>query len=145
GLAFDIYEVTNPVDPLMERQRWERVKQEILLTLKDELPLDELISKRQQGLLRTKTIPFSRNIKVKVDNEASDFFTVVEVIAQYRPGRLYEVAKVMHSEGLDIRFAKVNTDEEKMLGSFYVRDKDGQKIYDEEALNRLELEIRSTG
>ncbi|RLB36737.1 MAG: hypothetical protein DRH12_15350, partial [Deltaproteobacteria bacterium] len=27
GLAFDIYEVTNPVDPLMERQRWERVKQ----------------------------------------------------------------------------------------------------------------------
>jgi len=142
GLAFDIYEVTNPVDPLMERQRWERVKQEILLTLKNELPLDELISKRRQGLLRIKTVPFSHSIKVKVDNEASDFFTVVEVIAQYRPGRVYEVAKVMNSEGLDIRFAKVNTDEEKMVGSFYVRDKDGQKIYDERKLRRLDEALR---
>ena len=142
GLAFDVYQVTNPLDPLMEKERWERVKQEILLSLRGELPLDELVSKKRQGALLKKTSPLSRQVKVKVDNEASDFFTVVEVIAQYKPGRLYEVAKVMHLEGLDIRFAKVNTDEEKMMGSFYVRDREGQKIYDEEKLKDLHEALR---
>jgi len=137
GLAFNIYEVTNPVDPLTEEVRWKRVKREVLLALKDELAIDDLVKKRRKSLLKRKRISLPFQVKVKVDNNASDFFTIVEVIAQYKPGRLYDVAKVIHAEGLDIRFAKINTDEEKMVGSFYVRDKEGQKIYEEDRLREL--------
>jgi len=141
GLAFNIYEVTSPVDSLMEEDRWDRVRKEVMLALEDRLSLEELMAQRRKGLLRTRVLPLRHETKVKVDNQASDFFTIVEVIALYRPGVLYEVAKIIHSMGLDIRFAKVNTDDEKMMGSFYVRDKEGQKICERERLARLEQEL----
>ncbi len=137
GLAFDVYEVTNPVDPYREKDRWEKVQREIILALEDRLPLEQLIREKQKGLLQSKSYIIPQRIKVKVDNEVSDFFTVIEVISLYRPGGLFEIAKQMYSLGLDIRFAKVNMDEEKMMGAFYVRDREGQKIYDGEMLREL--------
>jgi [protein-PII] uridylyltransferase len=74
--------------------------------------------------------------KVKIDNEASDFFTLIEMKGGIRTGLLYDLAKEIHSLGLDIRFARVNSDKEKMNGVFYVRDGSGQKIYDDPVLEK---------
>jgi len=48
GLAFDLYDVTNPLDPLREEEMWSKVLEDARQAIEDKLPLDELISKKAQ-------------------------------------------------------------------------------------------------
>jgi [protein-PII] uridylyltransferase len=136
GLAFDTYEVTNPLDPLREQEVWERIFEEARLAIEDALPLDDLIMRKAQRSVIPRTGYASQVKKVKIDNEASDFFTLIEMKGGIRTGLLYDLAKEIYSLGLDIRFARINSDKEKMTGVFYVRDGSGQKIYDDPVLEK---------
>jgi [protein-PII] uridylyltransferase len=141
GLAFDVYEVTNPLDPYREERMWNKIQNEALQVIEDQIPLDELISKKERQIFSLGEDYGYPPKKVKIDNEASDFFTIIEVSAGGRTGLLYDLAKEIFSLALDIRFAKVNRDKEKMMGVFYVRDSGGQKILDEDEIERIRLEI----
>ena len=143
GLAFDIYEVTNPLDKYRETEHWERIRKEITLALDDELPLDGLIDEKDRTTLFSERYLQSQDRKVEVNNEVSDFFTVVEVSADERVGRLYELAKGLFSLGLDIRFARVNADDAKMTGVFYVTDSEGQKVFEREEIEKIRQEVLS--
>ena len=143
GRAFAVYEVTNPLDPYREERMWNKIQNEALQVIEDQIPLDELISKKERQVFSLGEDYGYPPKKVKIDNEASDFFTIVEVSAGDRIGLLYEMAKEVFSLGLDIRFAKVNADKERMTGVFYVRDSGGQKILEEEQIKKIKLEIMS--
>jgi [protein-PII] uridylyltransferase len=143
GLAFDVYEVTNPLDPYREERLWNKIRDDALQAIEDQIPLGELISKKERrdfSLHKDYGYPPK---KVKIDNEASDFFTIVEVSASDRVGLLYDLANEVFSLGLDIRFAKVNADRERMSGVFYVRDSGGEKILEQEQLQKIKKEIMS--
>lgn len=137
GLAFDIYEVTNPLDPFREEEMWKKIHQQAVEAMEERLPLDDMINRKGKAVLFTgRDLAFQAK-RVKVDNEASDFFTLLEVSGGERIGLLYALAKEIFSLGLDIRFAKVNSDREKMTGVFYVRDASGQKVGDESEIERI--------
>jgi [protein-PII] uridylyltransferase len=137
GLAFDTYEVTNPLDPYREREMWDKVFDDALEAIEERLPLDAMISKKEKMALRP-AAGYGLPLKtVRIDNEDSDFFTIVEVSAGGRTGLLYDLAKEIFRFGLDIRFAKVHTDKERVTGVFYVRDSSGQKVYEEEVMGQL--------
>jgi len=137
GLALDVYEVTNPLDPYQETEKWEKIRKEIVLVLDERLPLDELISKKERMTLAGEKYLISGAGKVDINNEASDFFTVIEVRSEEQVGLLYDLAKQVFALGLDIRFAKVNSDQEKMTGVFYVRDAGGQKIHGDDKIEEI--------
>jgi [protein-PII] uridylyltransferase len=141
GLAFDTYEVTNPLDPYREEEMWGEIFEDARLAVEDQLPLDDLIN-RKARMNRLPGMTFTSQLRrVDIDNEASDFFTLVEVKGGIRTGLLYDLAKTIFSLDLDIRFARVNSDKEKMTGVFYVRDESGQKIYDDPVLDGVKSEI----
>ena len=143
GLAFDIYEVTNPLDPLREEEMWNKVFNEALQATEDRLPLDEWINRKDRtGISMAGTYPGPHK-NVRIDNEASDFFTLIEVLGGGRAGLLYDLAKELHSLGLDIRFARVNRDKEKTTGVFYVRDASGQKVSGRAEMQKIEVGILS--
>jgi [protein-PII] uridylyltransferase len=144
GFAFDVYEVTNPLDPLREGEKWDQVRDEITMVLDDRLPLDDLIHEKGRMSLSGEKSWRSPPRWVRVENEVSDFFTVIEVSAEERASLLYELAKTLHSLGLDIRFAKVNSDEEKMTGVFYVKDADGGKVQDPSQISTIEERLKAT-
>lgn len=140
GLAFDIYEVTNPLDPLREAESWDKTHRDLSLALEDRLPLDELIREKGSAVYPDGyKSPMAK--KVKIDNDISDFFTVIEVSSGTRIGLIYDLAKKMFSLELDIRFARINSDEEKITGAFYVRDFAGQKVYGDEQKEKIRNEI----
>lgn len=142
GLAFDLYDVTNPPDPLREEERWSKVFEDARQAIEDRLPLDELISRKAQTISFDEILSAYPPVeRVRVDNEGSDFFTILEVRGEIRTGLLYELAKKIFSLGLDIRFAKVNSDKEKMTGVFYVQDASGQKVYEDPLLEKVRREI----
>jgi [protein-PII] uridylyltransferase len=137
GLAFDVYEVTNPVDPLREEEMWQKVKKEAVLAIEEKMPLSDLIMEKEQRAHFFKKRVLQQPKRVAIDNRASDFFTIIEMSGGDRTGLLYDIAKAIHSQGLDIRFARVNRDEEKTGGVFYVRDSSGQKVYEESVMEKI--------
>jgi [protein-PII] uridylyltransferase len=143
GLAFDTYEVTNPLDPYWEDELWKKVHNEIMMVLEDRLPLDEMIRKKWESAIGNSGSSGIGVGRVLINNDVSDFFTNIEVRSNPRLGLLYELAKRLHLLGLDIRFAKVDRDEERMNGGFYIRDAEGQKVLDENLLRDIEDEIMS--
>ena len=143
GLALDTYEVTNPLDPYREEEAWDKVFEDARMAIEDRLALDDLITRKARMNLIPKAGYVLQAKQVKIDNEASDFFTLIEIKGGIRTGLLYDLARKIHALGLDIRFARVNSDKEKMTGVFYVRDGSGQKIFDAPVLEEARREILS--
>lgn len=144
GLAFDIYEVTNPLDPYREAERWKKTMSDVRLALEDRLPLDDLIrEKGRSSYGQTYHNHVAR--KVKVDNEVTDFFTVVEIHSPSGVGVAYTLAKQIFSLGLDIRFARVNSDQELFRGVFYVMDACRQKVHEPDRLAEIRERLMAAG
>jgi [protein-PII] uridylyltransferase len=137
GLAFDVFEVTNPPDRFRQDEKWLRTGDDLRAAMENQLPLDELILEKGQGVMAPAVYGGSVKKKVNIDNETSDFFTLIEVRAGSRMGLLYDLAKQIRASGLDLCSAKISSDKERLTGVFYVRDSDGQKIYSEEEIGGL--------
>ncbi len=143
GLAFDIYRVTNPLDPYREKEQWKKIYRDAVLAIEDGTELEERLEmKRLRELASDKTrVDWIR--KVRIDNQATDFFTCIEVSAGHREGFLYRLAKEMTALGLDIRFATIYSDRERITGVYHVRDGRGQKIHDASRLKAIQETINS--
>ncbi len=144
GLAFDVYDVTNPPDPYREDETWDKIHRELGLAMEDKLQLRKLLlNKKGKMMLYSAGYQIPIPKKVEINNEISDFFTFIEVNTGVKVGLLYELTEQIFSMGLDIRFAKFNRDKEKMTGVFYVRDSSGQKIQREDELEGIRQGILS--
>jgi [protein-PII] uridylyltransferase len=73
-----------------------------------------------------------------VDNQSSDFFTLIEVFADDRVGLLYLITHTLFNLKLDIKIAKIATKGDQIADVFYVRDLYGQKMEDEDQLKEIE-------
>jgi len=86
-----------------------------------------------EKLLRGRPKPFlpsrSGTLKPSVafNNEASDAATLVEIVAQDRPGLLYDLARAISEAGCNIEVVLIDTEAHKALDVFYVTS-DGNKI-----------------
>jgi [protein-PII] uridylyltransferase len=80
---------------------------------------------------------------VAVQNDASDFATVIEVGAPDRLGLLYDLTRTLADEGVDVHLAKVATYDGRVIDAFYVRDGLGRKLEDTATAARLDAALRS--
>ena len=90
---------------------------------------DRLDQKSKPSILFTARKPL-RPPTVSVDNTSSDFFTLVEVIADDATGLLHRITLALFTLELDIRIAKIATKGDQIADIFYVRDLEGQKVED---------------
>ncbi len=137
GFAFDIYRVTNPVDPYREKEVWENIYRDAASAIQDGTDLEERLEKKRRRQLESSQTRVDWIRKVRIDNQATDFFTCIEIAAGRREGFLYGLAKEMSALDLNIRFATVYSDREKITGVFHVRDNRGQKIHDSQRLKTI--------
>ena len=107
-------------------------------TFTGKLSLDYRLGKKAApSILSNHKMP-SREPKVIVDSESSDFFTLIQVFADDRIGLLYGITRTLFDLRLDIRIAKIATKADQIADVFYVRDMEGQKIGDEEQVVEIE-------
>ena len=78
-----------------------------------------------------------------VDNDASDFFTVIEIGAPDRIGLLYDITRTLSDLELDVHLAKVATYTDRVIDAFYVRDAVGRKVAESDAVASIERSIRA--
>ncbi len=128
GTVLDIFTVAEPPDRLQPEEVLERVRLGVKSALTGRLTLDERLAERRRSPLNRFRPGSVVCPEVRVDNEISDFYTVLEVRAADRPGRLYELAMALDRLGLSVFLAKIGTLGERVADIFFVRDGDGQKL-----------------
>ena len=105
--------------------QWGRVLDALRAVLGREQTVEALLERRQRG--RASADGFALP-KVAIDNRLSDDHTVVEVKCPDRLGLLYLITRTLSAQGLDIASARIATEIDQALDTFYVHDRDGRKL-----------------
>ncbi|MEA2476273.1 MAG: [protein-PII] uridylyltransferase [Actinomycetota bacterium] len=129
-------------DPIRSEIPWQKVIASLELALDGRLALRARVAERARAYGRKK--PMIRQpiaATVGFDNRTSDQATIVDVHAPDRIGVLYRIAHALVEMNLDIRSAKVQTIGANVVDSFYVRNRQGEKITEPTALSEIEKAI----
>jgi [protein-PII] uridylyltransferase len=143
GLALEVYRVTTPAGGDEERAvAWEKVRGTLLAALAGEVDVSELVSQRR-SVVGQPLPPVEHPQSVLTSNSESDFYTIVDVTANDRPGLLFDLTRTIADLGLEIFISKAATILDQVTDTFYLKDRDGTKITDPERLARLERDLRA--
>jgi len=104
------------------------------------------------GLIRTHIDRWKRRTRkivfipprIRIHNDISTRYTVIDVFATDYSGLLYDVSSVLASFNIDIHTAKIGTDEDQVADAFYVRTRGGGKIEDETLMKEITLKLEET-
>ena len=61
-------------------------------------------------------------LRVVVDNESSDRYTVIDVFAHDRPGLLYAITRALYELNLSVALSKIATHFDQVLDVFFGTD-----------------------
>jgi [protein-PII] uridylyltransferase len=127
GVAVDVFEVEGAFEVHIGEERWREFRTTLRKSIEGRLSLEYRVQqKRRHYPGPNAEVP----VKVAVHNDASDFFTVVEVGAPDRIGLLFDVTRTLAELHLDVHLAKVATYGHRVVDVFYVRDDLGRKVED---------------
>ncbi|HVV16521.1 MAG TPA: hypothetical protein VHH90_04895, partial [Polyangia bacterium] len=122
--ALDIFRVRDAMGrAVTDEARWQKVREDLESVLSGRVTGEALVASRPRGesvaAWRTPAVP----TELKIDNDVSRDFTVLEVVTEDRPGTLYAISRTLFIEGLDIHRSKIATEANRAIDVFYVRDK----------------------
>lgn len=80
-------------------------------------------------------------VRVRVDNNTSERFTILDTFAHDRMGLLYTITRMLFELGLSVHRAKVGSYVDQVVDVFYVTDLEGNKILDEGRLEEIRTRL----
>lgn len=123
----------------------ERLKKSVAEVVRGDRSLEQLIRARS-GFKRSTRIRVQVKTKILFDDESSANSTLLEVVAQDRPGLLYRLAETLAEAKCNIDIALIDTEGEMALDVFYLTS-DGRKLAPglQEALSARLLDQLNSG
>ncbi len=140
GVAVDVFEVEGAFAEEVEEERWREFRRTLRRAIEGRLSLPYRVEEKRRRY------PAPRgdvSVRAVVDNDVSDFFTVIEVGAPDRIGLLFDITRTLAELQLDVHLAKVATYGGRVVDAFYVRDELGRKVDDPERIAELERALRA--
>ncbi len=141
GIAVDILTVNDLPDPLNSKNIWAKIEGDLRLAIKDRSHLKNLLMSRKASPYIKKGFVPKVPDRIIIDEESSDFFTIIEVYTWDRPGVLHTITDVFYNFNISIQLAKISTPGAQVADIFYVTNLEGEKLYDETLYNQLKQEI----
>jgi [protein-PII] uridylyltransferase len=137
GLALEVYRARTPRGGPSERAMvWTEVERCLESVLTGAVEVGSLVRGRRRPIGTTRP-PRQKAARVLVSNTESDFYTLVDVIADDRLGLLYDATRTIGEHGFEICISKAATIKDQVTDTFYLKDRQGKKIKDPGALDRL--------
>jgi [protein-PII] uridylyltransferase len=135
SIALDTFWVEDATKDIERRlQQFKKDLEEILMrkgSLKDLIP-----KRKEANGIKQKVIPRVSG-EVKINNQDSDFYTIVEIVGEDRLGILYDITQALTDHGCDIHFARISTLGNRIVDVFYVQDAWGEKIVERQKIEHL--------
>jgi [protein-PII] uridylyltransferase len=139
GVAVEVFTVE------VARGTWPdtaRLRGDLTAVLAGQLPMEERLSERGRVYpVRRRSAAHVPGTDVRVDNEASNTATVLEVRAPDEVGLLHRITRVLFEADLDVVSARVSTLGELVVDAFYVRENIGVKVTNADRLDQITAAI----
>jgi [protein-PII] uridylyltransferase len=145
GEALDIFRIRRaPEGAVTDEGRLAALRRDLEAVLEGQQTVEALVASRPVGpSLYARAKPEVPPTEVKIDNDISREFTVLDVFTEDRPGVLYTIARTLHEQGLDIHRSKVGVEADRVADIFYVRDgATNQKVVDPHRLDELAAALK---
>ena len=140
GAALDVFEVEGFFESEVGEERWREFRSSLRRAIEGRVSLDHRVADKRAHYPGP---PPGVAVRVSVDNDASDVFTVIEIGAADRIGLLFDVTRTFAELQIDVHLAKVATYGERVIDAFYVRDRLGRKLFDPDQTSQLEHVLRA--
>jgi len=141
NIALDIFEVKPPPDKIMEDEKWQRAAKKLGEALSDGINLASALKKKVPVFGQFGQRVSRKPHRVRVDNQSSSFFTIIEVFTYDFPGLLFSITDALFRCGLNIWVAKIATKADQVVDVFYVWDLNGQKIDEPDQVAEIKAAI----
>ncbi len=148
-IAIDTFYVVEPgrgvVQSAKLQEIFERTVEEALVTNKDLYP--DIVAQAKKvrssrfGSDKVSALPASFPPTVEVYHELSMQRTIVEVQALDEIGLLFRLAKIISDHGFDITFARIGTEREIAIDSFYIENARSERTVDNARLALLQTAL----
>jgi len=139
GTAVDLFEVEGVFEPNVAEHRWARLCTTLGDVVEGRISLERQVSEKRAHYPPKSEAP----VTVTLDNDVSDFSTVIEVGAPDRIGLLHDITSALADLRLDVHVAKVATYTDRVIDAFYVRDGLGRKVVDPGQIAEIETAVRA--
>ena len=133
GFVVDTFSVSDPdYQGQPPPRRIERVTQTILDVVMGKEAVEQIVE-RGRRIMFGKQFPTGRKpTEVKMDNEISDHYTVIDVFADNKQGLLFVIARAIFDLELSVHSARIGTRLDQVVDVFYVTNSVGEKVVDPE-------------
>ncbi len=118
--VMDIFKVKPPKDRIFEKEKWEKAQEDLVHAINDDHFLDNALDKIPQEI----QVSSGKNPKpntIRIDNEISSFFTIIEVFTYDFPGLLFSITNALYRSHTNVNVAMVATKVDQVVDVFYVK------------------------
>lgn len=99
--------------------------------------IDRLEARHEQPSLKQGSLALTSPAKVDFYHELSNRLTIVEVQAVDRIGLLYDLARLIYANGFDVTFARIATERNIAIDTFYIENINTRKPIEAHSLLKL--------
>lgn len=129
GIVIDTFLVTDfRTHKRVDTNKYEKMKEDFHSVINGFMQLHHEVAKLKSRWWRIENKFFKRTGQIKITFEKHDRYTIIDVHSPDRLGFLYHVSNKMNELGLIIYFARISTKGDDIVDSFYVLDRNGHKV-----------------
>ena len=135
GVVIDIFQVTT-LDEASHRIHQRQVQDQLAGVFQENIRLEDLFIRHRRRWSRRRKPSARIPTEVHFENGISDKYTIIDIFAQDAVGLLYRITRTLSDLGLDIDTARVTTQADKAVDSFYAL-RNGEKIESKETQDHI--------
>jgi len=139
--VLDVFNVEPPRDKIFEAEKWRKAENDLAYAISDDHFLDNALNKIPEKIQVSSGKQPQPNT-VRIDNDTSSFFTIVEVFTYDFPGLLFSITNALYRNHMNVNVAMVATKVDQVVDIFYIRSLENDaKIETEQGLDQIKNAI----
>ncbi len=129
GIVIDSFHITDfQTHKQLEISKYEKLKSDISAAVNNELVISREFKNTRSRWKRLEKKFFWKKDAVKVTFIEHHKYTIIDISANDKIGLLYKITSILNHLELDIFFAKISTQGDKVIDSFYILQRDRKKV-----------------